>query len=513
MNTTSDKKAVIYVRVSSAAQVAKGQGAESQAARCTEFARMKGYTILRIFEDKAVSGSLINRPGMQTMLRFLRQNRKDSPRVLIDDISRLARGLEAHLALRTAIAQAGGVLESPSIEFGEDSDSQLIEHLLASVSAHARVKNAEQTRNRMEARVRQGYWPFIACRGFRYEQREGCGKVLVRDEPIASIIQEGLEGYASGRFQTQAEVKRFFESRPEFPRTATGEVRNQLVNDILTHPLYAGMVERPEWGVSLRKGKHDGLIDFATFEKIQMRLKGRSYAPARPDINADFPLRGSVQCDDCERPLTANWSRSKTGERHAYYMCFNRECGSYRKSIRRADIEGRFERLLGELQPAPSLIRIIKAMFTDAWEMQRMQARQAFDAHKRAFAKADEEISRLLDRIVTATNDSVIAAYEKRIDALEREKLVHAERYAKSGEPQRSFEEMFELAMSFMASPSNLWKSDRIEDKQTVIKLVFADRLRYSRFEGFRTPQFSSVFKTLEGTKRGNCMMAERQGL
>jgi DNA invertase Pin-like site-specific DNA recombinase len=143
LEQTTLHKAVSYVRVSSAAQVQKGHGAESQAARCEEYARIKGYQITRTFADKAVSGSLVERPAMRELLSYLRKHRKDNVRVIIDDISRLARGLEAHLALRAAITQAGGLLESPSIEFGEDSDSQLIEHMLASVSQHARVKNAE----------------------------------------------------------------------------------------------------------------------------------------------------------------------------------------------------------------------------------------------------------------------------------------------------------------------------------------------------------------------------------
>ncbi len=76
---------------------------------------------------------------------------------IIDDISRLARGVMAHFELRMKIDKAGGVLFSPSIEFGEDSDSQLVESLLASVSQHQRQKNGEQTVNRMRARVQNGY--------------------------------------------------------------------------------------------------------------------------------------------------------------------------------------------------------------------------------------------------------------------------------------------------------------------------------------------------------------------
>jgi hypothetical protein len=211
------------------------------------------------------------------MLGFLRAKRKtDSHVVIIDDISRLARDIKAHLELRAAIGDAGARLESPSVEFGEDSDSILVENLLASVSQHQRQKNAEQTRNRMRARASNGYWPFISCIGYRFISKPGEGRVLVRDEPLASIIQEGLEGYASGRFQLQAEVKRFFQAHAAFPKDARGEVRNQYVSDILTKPLYAGYIEVPDWGVSLRKGKHEGLIDLQTFERSPRAKPARS---------------------------------------------------------------------------------------------------------------------------------------------------------------------------------------------------------------------------------------------
>jgi len=62
-------------------------------------------------------------------VRAVRRHRKDPHVVIIDDISRLARGLDAHLKLRRDIDSAGGILQSPSIEFGEDSDSLLLENM------------------------------------------------------------------------------------------------------------------------------------------------------------------------------------------------------------------------------------------------------------------------------------------------------------------------------------------------------------------------------------------------
>jgi len=119
-------KAVIYCRVSSAAQVSKGHGLESQETRCREFAKLKGYEVDAVFQDAAVSGGIVDRPGILDMLAHLKKYRKrHSFSVIIDDISRIARDIEAHLQLRRAISDAGASLESPSIEFGEDSTPSL----------------------------------------------------------------------------------------------------------------------------------------------------------------------------------------------------------------------------------------------------------------------------------------------------------------------------------------------------------------------------------------------------
>ena len=136
--TDNYQQAIIYCRVSSIKQVKEGHGLNSQETRCREYAKHKNYEVTEVFQDDGVSGSLIERPGMKALLQFLKHEKDNEPVVIIDDISRLARGLEAHIQLRTSISSAGGKLESPSIEFGEDSDSQLVENLLASVSQHQR---------------------------------------------------------------------------------------------------------------------------------------------------------------------------------------------------------------------------------------------------------------------------------------------------------------------------------------------------------------------------------------
>ena len=508
---TTITKAVVYARVSSAAQVEEGHGLESQETRCREYANARGYEVIETFFDKAVSGGLAERPGVVALLAHLKRNcQHDEQVVIIDDISRLARDIRVHADLRFAIQLAGGRLESPSITFGEDSDSVLVENLLASVSQHQRQKNGEQTKNRMRARVMNGYWVFHAPIGFRYEKVAGHGKLLVRDEPLASIIAEALNGFASGRFESQGEVKRFLETQPAFPKDRNGTVRYEEVIRLMRRPHYAGYIEVPDWDVGLRKGHHQGLISFDSWNRIQERVTEAARAPARKDISADFPLRGFITCGCCDNPLTANWSKSKTGKKHPYYMCFTKGCDSYRKSIRRDALEGEFAELVRTMQPRGDMIALFKALFRKAWDARADQAKAMQVTLKRDLAKVEKGIEQLLDRLVEASSPSVISAYESRVAKLEREKLILAEKLTMRAKPVRPFDELFELACGFLASPWKLWEKGPLALKRTVLRLAFTERVAYCRKSGLRTPKTALPFKLLGDLHMGKVEMAER---
>jgi site-specific DNA recombinase len=506
MKIAGQKSAVIYCRVSSIKQSTVGDGLKSQETRCREFARMKGYDVVEVFSDD-VSGSRVHRPGMGAMLAYLRKRKTQGIVVIIDDVSRLARGLEAHLELRGSIASAGGILESPSIEFGEDSDSKLIENLLASVSQHSRQKNGEQTINRMRARVTNGYAVFQAPVGYEYKSVPGRGKMLKRVEPIATVVQEALEGFAYGRFETQADVMRFLTENPLFPKGPSGGILNHRVFQMLTNGVYAGYVEAPRWGITRRVGHHEPLISQQTFQRVQDRLNGTGYAPRQANLNEDFPLRGFVVCDDCETPLTACWS-SGSHKRFPYYLCPKRGCASYGKSIRRADIEGEFEQLLGRVQPTETLFKVARKMLKDLWEHRLTQGATQAKALALELTKIDRQVEQFLERIVETNVPSVIAAYEDRVSRLEQQRLVIKDRIANSVAPKSTFDETVRTALEFLANPWNLWKSGRLEDRRAVLKLAFAERLRYARGEGFRTTKLSLPFNVLGSILGGENEMA-----
>lgn len=153
--------------------------------------------------------------------------------------------------------------------------------------------------------VENGYWVVHAPIGHEFETGRVHGKRLFPDEPVAECLREALNGYANGFFRSQAEVQRFLESKPEFPKDQpNGKIRVWKITKILRSPIYAGYVQVKTWGVSLRRGRHVLLISLATHNRIKQNLIEGARGPARADFSADFPLRGFVMCSECGNDVT-----------------------------------------------------------------------------------------------------------------------------------------------------------------------------------------------------------------
>ena len=492
MMQTSTMKAVIYCRVSSQKQLREGDGLESQRARCEEFARFRNLTVVEIFRDEA-SGSAINRPAMKAMIAYLKAKREPHV-VIIDDISRLARGIQAHFTLREKIKAAGGILQSPSIEFGDDSDSSLMENVLASVSQHARQKNREQTHNRMRGRMMNGYWSFRAPIGYTFKRVQGHGNMLVRDEPVASLIQEVFEGYEAGRFEGPAEIMRYLDANPSWPHSRRENLTVERVLEILKRVHYAGYLNYPEWDIHMRPAKHEPIVSLATFSAVQDRLNGKAKCPARKDIALDFVLRGAVVCHDCGHTLRGYWATGRNG-RYPYYLCQAKGCASYGKSIRRDQMEGEFETILSAMRPSPAMYALAIELFRDLWDA-RVAASHSNRAQLYAEVKLlEQQIEQLVDRIVKTDQPTVLSAYENRLAALEVQKAKAAELVANCGRPLKDFDSSHRTALQFLENPFNTWACGNLEVKRAVIRMTFASHLSYQRGRGFRTAEASIPFR------------------
>ncbi|QBY01109.1 recombinase family protein [Rhodophyticola sp. CCM32] len=434
-------KAVIYCRVSSKAQESEGHGLESQETRCRQYAEAKGYEVAAVFPDTITGGGdFMKRPGMVALLSFLDAQPDERFVVIFDDLKRFARDRDFHFRLRDAFRQRDAQVECLNFKFEETPEGEFIETILAAQGQLERKQNGRQVAQKMQARMENGYWIHTAPIGYCYQTIKGRGKVLVPNPPFDAIIREAFEGFASGRFATQAEVKRFFESCQEFPRNRNGVVEQKRVVDIFTQPVYAGYICSERYKLNWLKAQHEPLISLEVFEKVQERRQGATYAPKRKNIGNDFALRGIATCTCCGAPLRSSWSKGKYRQ-YAYYLCQTKGCEAYGKSIPRGKLESQVGEIIKTLEPTQGLITVATAMFRNAWAMRAEQAKSNIQAAKQRLRKIEAEIDQILTRIVEATNGAVIRAYETKIADLEKDRARMSETLTKQSPPKHAFDE------------------------------------------------------------------------
>ena len=209
-------------------------------------------------------------------------------------------------------------------------------------------------------------------------------------------------------------------------------------------------------------------------------------------------MRGIAVCVGCNVPLRSSITKANGGSYH-YYLCQTKGCDHYGKSIKRDKIEGDVDELIKSLQPTVGLMAAAKAMFRHIWEAKEAQAEDVLRTEKRKIASLDKEIDRLLKTITSLSKAPVIARREGKIDMFEREKSKLAQEITEMAKPKGSFEEKLETVLTFLANPFKIWASGNIMLHKLILKLAFADRIQYDRFEGARTPEIVFLFKALRG--------------
>ena len=129
-------------------------------------------------------------------------------------------------------------------------------------------------------------------------------------------------------------------------------------------------------------------------------------------------------------------------------------------------------------------------MLVDAWEIRNAIALGEKDVLREQLDETNKQIEGLLDRIVEATNASVVSAYETRTDKLERDRIVLQEKIENAVPEKGRLEDCMELAMRFLLSSWNIYKNSDYALRQTVLRLAFAKPLRYRLNGVYGTPEF-----------------------
>jgi len=132
--------------------------------------------------------------------------------------------------------------------------------------------------------------------------------------------------------------------------------------------------------------------------------------------------------------------------RDGHYLCQYRGCSEKGKSTPKDKVQDAFEDLLRGAVPDRTTFELAERMFRDAWDRRSGGSKEEQKRLRTKAYQLDRDVAKLLERATQTSNDSVAAAYERRVaDLVEASHQLAA--------PPVEYDKTFELAMQFLSSP------------------------------------------------------------
>jgi DNA invertase Pin-like site-specific DNA recombinase len=204
------KRAIIYTRFSPRKDADTSESCETQQAYCEAHAEKMDYTVAAVFEDRAMSGSDADRPGLASAVAAL----KRGDVLLVYKRDRIARDvLLAELTLRQATA-AGATIEAVTGDIaGDASDPTIafVRQIMNAVAELERKQIADRTSAAMLHHQRNGRrMGRFAPYGWQVDPADGSRLVPLESElgalaRIKELAGGGDSAYAIAR-KLQAEM-------------------------------------------------------------------------------------------------------------------------------------------------------------------------------------------------------------------------------------------------------------------------------------------------------------------
>lgn len=306
------RRILAYARVSSQEQ-AQGSSLQDQQNAISAYAKARGLVVTKFYveAESAISEKIERRDQMRQLLRDARAG----DLVICDKLDRWSRDTEWTLRSVRELREKGASFYSVADQCDpetRDGDMMLTMRAMFAKEEHKRIKERMVgTRKLLRDRgyYIEGLPPIGYVRPFG-RGHKGVEKNILAIEPkgadiVRRIFHLAIKGQSMSAIGEALSVKR------------------DAVHDVLGNRLYVGQMQnsRGEW----IRGKHEPLIDAATFAKARASVESRRLAGRKPKSDSEtstWILRDIARCARCGAKMSGAYAGDHGPGRRHYYRCF-----------------------------------------------------------------------------------------------------------------------------------------------------------------------------------------------
>jgi site-specific DNA recombinase len=460
------KQFVALARVSSREQEREGFSLAVQEEALRRYATQAGGEIMRLFRIAETASKADERKTFRELVAFAKKHSVELDGLLFYKVDRAARNLNDYVELERLESE----YDVPFISVSQPTDNnpagRMMRRTLANMASFYTEQQSVDVREGLARRVKEGWFVNRGPYGYRNVRKNGRGTVEVapiQAENVKRIFH--LFAHENHTLDTLVEQManegRFFRSSmPRFPRSS--------VHNILSDRAYIGEIEfRGQW----YPGKHEPLIDRATWDRVQALLGGHVYQSHALTYAGDV-----IQCGDCGHPITGEQKTKKTksGERfYNYYRCtYYNVAGHPRTRVTEADLDRQVLAIFDRMRIEDESVR---EWFRQVLRSQTADAQQDSLAQRAELQRQESLIVAQQDRLLNLRIDDQIdqdtfAAKQTQLrDRLAKIKL-------QLDVLDRSHDETAELAAKVFELSQTLrqqWLTADYAAKRRILEIVF----------------------------------------
>ena len=324
------KRAVSYIRVSTREQAQRGGSEEgfslpAQREANKRKAQSMGALVVKEFADRGESARSANRPELQKMLAYLKQD-GGIDYVIVHKLDRLARNRADDVEINRAFEEAGVRLVSTSENIDQTPGGMLLHGIMSSIAEFYSRNLANEVIKGMGEKARNGGTLGKAPLGYlNVRARDENGRevrTVELDEERAPLVRLAFMEYATGNWtvrQLADHLNTLGLSIPPTPRRCAKPITATRLHKILRHPYYKGTISFQ--GVEY-VGAHEPLVDEETWSHVQAMLASHRYGE-RQRIHNHF-LKSTVVCGQCGARLSVQNAKNSKGTIYPYFVCARR---------------------------------------------------------------------------------------------------------------------------------------------------------------------------------------------